>query len=220
MMSTEKISKSFLLLKCQIKWVLFYLNINKFKEFHFLPFDLNKPLLPTALEKLCQVHSELIVKLDNARISDGTLLGLLRDKNLIKHDNDIDFDIEYSESNISEILSYAKLKKWQLGRQVIYSSRIQQLLFYDQDYEIFDFIFWSVDDRFAINFSEPRCFRIMPKSFLTNLTTLMVKEIEFQVPFERIEWLHYRYGSNWNVPETKKSHFAETCGDLGTAWWL
>ena len=74
------------LFKFKIKRILFTLNFRRFKEFHSLPFDINKPLLPSAFSKLQKVNDELITRLENARISDGTLLGLLRDKILIPPD--------------------------------------------------------------------------------------------------------------------------------------
>ena len=220
-MKPLKINKYIMqLFKFKIKRILFTLNFRRFKEFHSLPFDINKPLLPSAFSKLQKVNDELITRLENARISDGTLLGLLRDKILIPHDNDIDFDVEYNEYNLIQIQNYARIRKWTLGRQVVYCSRIQQLLFYDKDGEIFDFIFWSIDDRFAINFSEPKCYRIMPVNFITNLELYKISGSLFDVPTESKKWLEYRFGKEWNVPKTSKSHFSETCGDLGSAWWL
>ena len=107
-----------------------------------------------------------------------------------------------------------------LGRKVLYHSRIQQIMFYDDDYEIFDFIMWSSDERFSINFSEPKCYRIMPVEFLKDLQLTEFEGEYFSIPKRCNDWAEYRYGSTWKAPETKKRHFSETCGDIGNAWWL
>ena len=62
----------------------------------------------------------------------------------------------------------------------------------------------------------------MAQSFLQNLRSEYFDEVGTQVnlPQDTTSWAEYRYGHSWNVPETSKGDWTETCGDLGHAWWL
>lgn len=192
------------------------------KWFHDFSFDIMKPLPPATSLKLKFVLDKLQPKIKHFRISDGTLLGIYRDRKLIPHDNDLDFDVEYANQNLLKIKQLACDEAWTLGRHVKYHGITQQLTYYDEEHVIFDFIFWRSDGVFSINFSEPNKFRIMPQGFLQNLRSEYFDEIGTQVniPQDAADWAAYRYGRSWNVPETSKGDWTETCGDLGRAWWL
>lgn len=203
-----------------VKRLLFLFSPRAYKEFHDIPFDINKILLESALSKVVNVNRDLSRIIENIRISDGTLLGLLRDGRLIHHDNDIDFDLEYSIENVMLVRAYARNSGWVLGREVEYKRRTQQLTFFDGELEIFDFIFWDIGSRFATNFSEPKCIRIMDPNFLKKLKNFELDGAVFKIPENETDWLEYRYGKSWNVPENSKGNWQETCGDIGEAWWL
>lgn len=209
-------------LKRYIKFLLFCMSLAKQKWFHDFNFDIMKPLPPTASVKLKSVLTQLQKEIEYIRVSDGTLLGLFRDGRLIPHDNDLDFDVEYTEKNIKTIKEFALEKAWKLGRHVKYHGKTQQLTFYDEEFIIFDFIFWHTDDLFAINFSEPKKFRIMPQKYLKTLKSVNYDEIgtKVNIPEDTETWAEYRYGLTWNVPEDRKGDWTEICGDLGDAWWL
>ena len=200
---------------------IFLLNPKSFKEYQFAPFDILKPLHTTAGDKL----KDLLRYFENCsdievRISDGSLLGILRDGKLIEHDNDIDFDLVWSKRSEKIIKKLSQDKNWKLIRKVTYKGRIQQLSYYDDLEIIYDFIFWSLDERFAINFSEPHCYRIMKEEFLTKLVKENIEGFDYLVPQAKLEWLNYRYGKNWKFPENSKKDWKIDCGDLGKAWWL
>lgn len=199
----------------------FKLNFFEYKEFQYAPFDILKPL-PLNSEKKLKIILNLFDKSSDLvlRLSDGSLLGLLRDGNLIKHDNDIDFDVLWSKNSVKIIENIAKDLEWSSMRKVSYKKRIQQLTYYDEERIIYDFIFWSLDDRFAINFSEPKYFRIMNKKFLTKMVKENINGFNYFVPKDKKEWLEFRYGRNWNIPQTKKGDWKKDCGDLGKAWWI
>lgn len=209
-------------IKRTIKLILFTASPAKQKWFHDFHFDIMTPLPKSAALKLKSVLDRLQNEIKYFRISDGTLLGLFRDGKLISHDNDFDFDVEFNSRNIQKIYQLAHEKAWTLGRHVKYHGRTQQLTFYDEERVIFDFIFWQTDSMFAINFSEPSRFRIMPQSYLLNLKSHYFEQIEtvVNIPAEVESWAKYRYGTSWNIPETRKGDWTETCGDLGYAWWL
>ena len=203
-----------------VKLILFSFNPKSYREFHHFDFTLEKRLLPNAFIKLSYINQELLLKLDVCRIADGTLLGVIRDNCLIAHDNDIDIDVKWTSENVGLVVEFAKSQRWRLGRKVVYNNRVQQLTYYDHENEIFDFIFWSVDERFALNFSEPKCIRIMKSEMLTSLRRFEVNGEFFQVPANVEDWAVYRYGRNWCIPENRKGDWTETCGDLAIAWWI
>ncbi|MDB4210959.1 hypothetical protein N9769_01135 [Ascidiaceihabitans sp.] len=193
-----------------------------YREYHNFNFDIHLANTKNTNLEIKGINSKLLPVLTNARFSDGTLLGLIRDGRLIPHDNDVDIDVEYASKNVKAILEYAKNLNWTLGRKVEYFNRIQQLTFYDDHNDIYDFIFWSVDKRFCINFSEPGSYRVMPSEYLNDLKNIEVIELGLitLVPRKTKEWAIYRYGSSWDVPEGSKGAWQETCGDIGDAWWI
>ena len=87
------------------------------------------------------------------------------------------------------------------------------------DEVIFGFIFWVSDEHFCINFSEPGCYRVMPSTCLTNLQDKEINGVCYKIPVKIEEWLVYRYGSDWNVPQFEKGDWKLDCGDIGLAWW-
>ena len=208
--------------KRYLKFFIFSTSQRKQKWFHDFNFDIMKPLPVSAPSKLQLVLNILQSEIRHFRISDGTLLGLFRDKRLIPHDNDIDFDVEYDLHNERKIKNLARHQNWILGRHVKYHGKTQQLTYYDEECVIFDFIFWHTDDLFAINFSEPNKFRIMPKRYIRDLGQTYFDEIgtEVNIPNDSESWAAYRYGPSWYVPENRKGDWTETCGDLGNAWWI
>ena len=145
---------------------------------------------------------------------------MLRDGEIIKHDNDFDFDLEFSTISEQIINSYALENNWKVGRKVFFKGRLQQLCFYDNQKFLYDFIFWYKGDRFYLNFSEPGCFRIMEKKYLDELIKVELKKFgKILVPKNWELYLEYRYGESWLTPETKKGRWQETCGDMDFIPW-
>ena len=201
--------------------IIFILNFKAFNEYQYAPIDIFKPLPLSSGSKLKRLIDDLTNNQDLIiRISDGTLLGLFRDGRLIPHDNDIDFDVEWSRESEKIIKSIAKKNSWKIIRKVSYCKKLQQLTYFDEEKVIFDFIFWSTDARFAINFSEPGHFRVMHSKYLLDLVKKNIGEFNYLIPRDSEEWLIYRYGKNWNIPQLSKKDWKDDCGDLGRAWWL
>ena len=76
------------------------------------------------------------------RPTEGALLGFLRADDVIDHDNDYDYDVEYFETAYKFIVDYCLLKGCVLSRKVMVLSRVQQLCFVSPRVNIFVFIFW------------------------------------------------------------------------------
>ena len=199
----------------------YFINLNPYKEYQYSPINIFKPLPNEAIEKLKIVLKDF-EKIENlnVRVSDGTLLGILREKKLIDHDNDIDFDVEWNEEAEKNIKLNAKKYNWKMIRKVFYNHKVQQLTYFDSEEVIFDFIFWMTDERFAISFCEPGFYRVMEAKYLKDLKKFVLNQSVFLIPEDEIGWLKFRYGENWNVPQSTKKDWKDDCGDLGVAWWL
>ena len=172
------------------------------------------------LKRLADLQEALDSEKIVARPSDGTLLGLIRNADIIPHDNDFDYDVVYDEKHIRSISKIAHKKKWKLGRKVCYKGKPQQLCFYDDDEFIYDFIIWHPGIRFYVNFSEPKHFRIMEKKYLDDLINIKIGDkTTFRVPRRSKEYLEYRYGPDWEVPQSQKGRWQDDCGDMELMTW-
>jgi hypothetical protein len=200
--------------------VKFFFDKRGSKVYQWVPFDISKPLPKNADKFLINIIRLIKIKeIEGIRVSDGTLLGYLRNGRLIDHDNDIDFDVLYSKNNIDKIKNIAK----QLGlircREVIYKRRIQQLTYYDKNEIIYDFIFWNEGGKFLLNYSEPGYVRIMPDEFLRDLKKCTYGDLELEIPVNSLQWLEFRYGKSWSMPKKYKGDWKDECGDLFRLWY-
>lgn len=210
----EIIAKNF------VKSILFKFNRKAFKCVQFRCDSLLDPLPESALSSANEHLTNLSHRGLQIRYSDGSLLGLLRDGSFIKHDNDVDFDVIFSVSTLKHIIEYAGENSWKKIREVRYFDKCQQLTYIDSDKIIFDFIFWSGDDKKLFNFSEYPNIRIMDAHFLLDLEKKLFEGHEVAVPRKSIEWLVMRYGEGWNVPKGEKGDWKNDCGDMYYAWWI
>jgi hypothetical protein len=198
--------------------IIFALNPRESKVFQWVPFDIKKSLPKSAFSKMMVVMNYLLAMNVNLRPSDGTLLGILRDRQLIEHDNDVDFDVIHSLEAVDAIREFFSKKEYKKCREVIYRGRVQQLTFYDSEHVIYDFIFWFYDGHYGINFSEPGYLRIMPKEFIFDLTYLLIENNRIPVPSNSEGWLNFRYGKSWATPQSEKKDWKDDCGDLVKLW--
>jgi hypothetical protein len=201
-------------MKLIIKKILFWISCSKFREFQHFPFDISKRMPSSAYDEMVAILSACHSLDSTFRITDGTLLGMVRDGHLIKHDNDIDFDVIASSGSESMIRNLACEKKWTIGREVFFDNKLQQLAFYDKNQLIIDFLFWYKEGGFCVNFSERNHVRIQPSNFFMNLKSEYYSSLLLRVPKKIDEWLIYRYGENWMIPDGSKGDWKLQCGDL------
>lgn len=207
-------------MKNLIKSILFKIDYKPFKCVQFRCDSLLDPLPQHALSAANEHLRNLSLLGVHMRYSDGSLLGLLREKSFIDHDNDVDFDVLFSEPTVKLIIKYAKKNTWQRIREVRYFKKCQQLTYIDTNNIIFDFIFWEGDKRKLFNFSEYPNIRIMDAHFLLELENKVYDGREIAVPKKSLEWLIMRYGENWKTPKGQKGNWQEDCGDMHYAWWV
>lgn len=182
-------------------------------EFHYFPFDTTKPMADGAvalMPKLCSLLENLCVRY---RITDGTVLGLYRDKGFIPHDNDIDLDV-LDCVNADEIDRSMRLEGMKLGRRVSWGGKIQQLSYYDNKNIIFDLVFWYSENEQIVNYSEPGYLRAQPRKYFIELNQLYWLGKNYPVPENLEEWLVFRYGVDWNIPKHTKDDWKLECHDL------
>lgn len=142
----------------------------------------NLILLKTILDKY-QVSFGLIA---------GTLLGAVREKDFISHDEDIDlFFLDEQRQNLLDLLPLLKEEGFDIAR---YDRR--GLLSIVRKGEYIDLYFFS-------NLCKKLrhcCGWCVPEDFIIKTTTIEFKGLEYTIPFDYEGYLVYQYGYNWKTP--------------------
>ncbi len=182
-------------------------------EFHYFPFDTTKPM-PVGAVALMPVLCSALEKLGlSYRITDGTALGLYRDKSFIQHDNDIDVDV-LDCFNVDLIHKSMRDKGMKLGRRVSWRGKIQQLTYYNDKNIIFDMVFWYTRNKQIVNYSELGYLRVQPSKHFVSLSKLYWKGKKYPVASNTQDWLVLRYGKDWRIPKRIKDDWKLECNDL------
>lgn len=122
----------------------------------------------------------------------GTLLGAVREKDFITHDEDVDLIVfDRDKQKIFDLIP-AIMK---VGFRIVRYDR-RNLLSIMKDGEYIDFYFFK---EYKDNLY--KCSGILhPNEFLENLTTLEFKGVEYFVPQDSEGFLRFLYGDDWRVP--------------------
>jgi phosphorylcholine metabolism protein LicD len=199
-----------------IKFVLFKLSFDEFKDFNSFKSNNNKPLTSNAINDL-KICCTIVESMGHTyRLSDGTILGIYRDHCLISHDNDIDIDIIYTnEINSNEFIELFKNKGYMLGRIALYRGLLQQLTFFNiKTHDIFDIVFWHKNDNKLITYCERGFKRIQEIKYFDRISIIHFEGRDYPAPSLLEEWLSIRYGNDWKTPKTIKNDWKEECYDI------
>ncbi len=186
-----------------------------FSDYFSFPFDVSLPLPDHAKASFSSIIQFLEAENIDYFVADGTLLGIYRDRALIKHDTDLDFYLK-DEKDVWKIRGFFENQGFRVGRVMRKWSRTYQISFYDNRGLIVDFCIWyanSDGNRFWVG-PEIRGKRIQPEIFFKNTIILRWDDLAFRT-FPNVEdWLTLVYGENWSVPETEKGDWRESVQDF------
>ena len=185
-------------------------------DYFSFPFDPNQPLhgcntdTLLYLKSLISAHEKLIY------LSDGSLLGVYRDGNLISHDNDLDFYIDRSSLSTSSLISFFSgflFNGYFIGRLVFNKWKLQQVVFYNRNYFVVDFTLWRKEKLFYWHVLPEMPSRMITPSFLFDSSRIYYVYID-NVPFPTFlspqQFLSHHYGPSWIIPEKEKSDWLKT----------
>jgi len=172
---------------------------------------------PSAQNELLELLQDLNTHSVEYFIADGTLLGLIRNNNLIPHDTDIDFYLlgNSQEELIREIML---IRGYRIGRTMKRFSFLYQLTFYNCENLVIDYCFWKPSSKNAkeVIFRAPeiRKSRIQSFSHFSEHSLLSFQGVSFRTFSDPEAWLEMMYGPHWRIPESSKSDWRITARDL------
>jgi hypothetical protein len=205
------------LIKKYVKSVKFLIEIisrKQFVEFHHFPFNTLLPLPLSAKDELCNVVRYLSGDNVKFRVTDGTALGLYRDNRFIPHDNDLDFDLLDLKNQIRFIIILKKKFGYNIGRVIFYKMKLQQVVFYNKEGLIVDFVVWYKSGDRIYNYSERGFVRSQYLRSFDNLDLFVFNNVALPIPGDIENWLCFRYGNDWMIPKTYKGDWKLECGDI------
>ncbi|MGN0033205.1 MAG: LicD family protein [Candidatus Limimorpha sp.] len=122
----------------------------------------------------------------------GTLLGAVREKDFIAHDEDIDLAAPFSDKDLFlSMLFELRDNGFEVAR---WDSRGLITIIKDNEY-IDIYFFKKYNEKLSINSGMP-----LPTKYLDDTTEIMFKDVAFNVPADTIDALEFWYGKNWQTP--------------------
>lgn len=177
--------------------------LSGYLEFSYFPFNSAQPLNPGALETLSEVSKHLHEQGIPSFVSDGTLLGLVRDGCLIPHDNDLDFVVLGTRHQWS-IRKIMRQKGFKLASLTRLGSRVYHMSFFNDDQHIVDFTVYEEAGGNFVSFRDPGNYFVIPRDLVANLNWLEVEGHKVQAPKLSEDFLQLQYGEGWETPLEQK----------------
>lgn len=210
-------NKKYFGIKHRIKVVLLKVyNFSRgFSDFFAFPFDVSLPMPAHSKSGLTAIIEFLELKRIDYWVADGTLLGIYRDQELIRHDTDLDFYLK-DASSVKQITEFLIAHHFKVGRVMKKWGRIFQISFYDERKLIIDFCIWyssSNGYRYWVG-PEIKGKRLQPEKFFQETNRIQWQGISLKTFSNVEEWLSLVYGNTWRVPETVKLDWRESVQDL------
>lgn len=122
----------------------------------------------------------------------GTLLGAIREKDFIDHDEDIDLGADYQDVDMfMSMLFELREHGFEVAR---WDDRGLISIIRNNEY-IDIYFFKKYNDKLLINCGEP-----LPKQYLENQGVIEFKGVEFNAPADTVGAVEYWYGKDWQTP--------------------
>jgi hypothetical protein len=196
-------------------WAYVLTRSRGFRDFYLFPFDVSNPLNEYAEKTLAEACSLLESQGINYFLCDGTILGIVRDDQLIPHDNDIDVSVA-GEVDLDTLKASFRSKGYAIGRELYYRGCIQQLIFYSEHQVIFDICFWH--DR-----GDEYCYQYVPelekgrrqsKRYFDECDYVVFRERTYPTHGNIKEWLREHFGDDWMIPKQSKEDWRLETRDI------